>query len=356
MYEQIREDTLFIMLYGAAAIQSLTAFFYLLFRDGNAFIADVTSPVRLRRWTAALFASMFLSHVWYMPIFYLSSSEAYLLSNIVGAVLDFMTLIPLAIAVLLVMLQDRRRPLWPVFMMMVPMIIGFVVCGVSRSIDLLPVLYIYYLLMAIGIIVYMVRATRQYGHWLRDNYADLEHKELWQSFVLLGIMLFVFVIYAFESQAPLNKYVSQLNNIILVCLLLWRVETLSNLSIPVNEEKFSLSQNIGPLLKQYCEESQLYLQHDITLSGLAREIGINRLYLTQFFSSQGMNYNTYINDLRINHFMSLYREAIAAHRPVIAQQLAFESGYHSYSTFSGVFKRKTGQSVTAWMAMQKMKD
>ena len=210
--------------------------------------------------------------------------------------------------------------------------------------------------MAIGIIVYMVRATRQYGHWLRDNYADLEHKELWQSFVLLGIMLFVFVIYAFESQAPLNKYVSQLNNIILVCLLLWRVETLSNLSIPVNEEKFSLSQNIGPLLKQYCEESQLYLQHDITLSGLAREIGINRLYLTQFFSSQGMNYNTYINDLRINHFMSLYREAIAAHRPVIAQQLAFESGYHSYSTFSGVFKRKTGQSVTAWMAMQKMKD
>ena len=216
-------------------------------------------------------------------------------------------------------------------------------------------LYVY-LLLSVCILIYMVRATRQYGHWLRDNYADLEHKELWQSFVLLGIMLFVFVIYAFESQAPLNKYVSQLNNIILVCLLLWRVETLSNLSIPVNEEKFSLPQNIGPLLKQYCEESQLYLQHDITLSGLAREIGINRLYLTQFFSSQGMNYNAYINDLRINHFMSLYREAIAAHRPVIAQQLAFESGYHSYSTFSGVFKRKTGQSVTAWMAMQKMKD
>ena len=31
----------------------------------------------------------------------------------------------------------------------------------------------------------MVRALRQYGRWLRDNYADLEHKEVWQSFVVL---------------------------------------------------------------------------------------------------------------------------------------------------------------------------
>ena len=29
----------------------------------------------------------------------------------------------------------------------------------------------------------MVCAIRTYGHWLRDNYADLEHKEVWQSFV-----------------------------------------------------------------------------------------------------------------------------------------------------------------------------
>ena len=165
-----------------------------------------------------------------------------------------------------------------------------------------------------------------------------------------------------------------MNNIILICYLLWRVETLSDLRIsmpqdlPIEAEDVSLTiqtdttedvddnnyplsirNNIEPLLKQYCEEPQLYLQHDISLSRLAKEIGMNRLYLSQYFSSLGMNYNAYINDLRINHFISLYREAVSAHRPIIAQQLALESGYQSYSTFSGAFKRKTGNTVTAWM-------
>jgi AraC-like DNA-binding protein len=35
--------------------------------------------------------------------------------------------------------------------------------------------------------------------------------------------------------------------------------------------------------------------------------------------------------------------------PIVAQQLAQESGYHSYSTFSTAFKRRMDKSVTAWM-------
>ena len=345
MYEQIQGEVLFIMFYGAAAMLSLTACCYLLFRDGNAFIADVTSPIRLRRWVAALFASMFLSHVWYMPTYYLSSNEDIMLSAIVGAVLDFMMLIPLAIVVLLVMLQDRRRPLWPVFMM-------------------IPMFYIYYLLLAIGFIIYIVRATRQYGRWLRENFADLEHKEVWQSFMILAIILLIFFFYAFESQSPANKYVTQLNNIILVCLLLWRVETLSVLSIPVNDAEeealttenvddnalpLSIRSSIGLLLQKHCIDKQLYLQHDLNLLQLAKVIGTNRLYLSQYFSSQGTTYNEYINHLRIDFFISLYHKAVATHRHYTAQQLAIESGFRSYNTFMRVFKQRMGQNVRKWM-------
>ena len=146
MYEQYGlGDLIYIMFYGAAAMRSLTACCYLLFRRANAIAPDVMSPVRLRRWTAAFFASMTLSHIWYLPVAFSTSREDVLLSNIVGAVLDFMTLIPLAIVVLLVMLQDRRRPLWLIFLMMTPLIIGLVVCGVSRSVALSPLIYIYYL-------------------------------------------------------------------------------------------------------------------------------------------------------------------------------------------------------------------
>jgi len=48
----------------------------------------------------------------------------------------------------------------------------------------------------------MVRALRLYGRWLRDNYADLEHKEVWQSFTVLGIFLLMFGINAMSSTAP----------------------------------------------------------------------------------------------------------------------------------------------------------
>jgi YesN/AraC family two-component response regulator len=110
-----------------------------------------------------------------------------------------------------------------------------------------------------------------------------------------------------------------------------------------------MSKNIGLLLQQRCIDTQLYLQHDMTLAQLAKSIGTNRLYLSQYFSSQDMNYNTYINDLRINHFVGLYREALDTQRSFTIQQLALESGYRSYSTFSDVIRRKTGKSVRAWM-------
>ena len=45
MYEQIREDTLYIMLYAVVTVMALIASCYLLFRQGNAFAADITLPV-----------------------------------------------------------------------------------------------------------------------------------------------------------------------------------------------------------------------------------------------------------------------------------------------------------------------
>jgi AraC-like DNA-binding protein len=367
MYDQIRQEILFIMLYAVVTAMAMLASCYLLFRRGNVFSTDITPPARLRRWAAAFFAILALNHLWYMPIFFLSSSEDIKMIDLLGGLLDCMTLFPVAIILLFIMLQDRRRPLWPVAAMMAPIVVIAIYNVATRSYTLLTMIYVYALLMCMGLIFYMVRALRQYGRWLRDNFADLEHKEVWQSFVVLAIVLLVFAIYAFSSEGPVYQYAMQVIVLVLISYLLWRVETLSDLSISVNDvkdlntpdkqergispgEKYSLSQNIGPLLKQYCEEPQLYLQHDLTLLQLAKAVGTNRLYLSQYFSAQGITYNAYINDLRINHFVSLYREAVAANRSFTAQQLAHESGYHSYSTFRHAFKLRMGQNVREWMS------
>ena len=333
---------------------------YLLFRRANAIAPDVTPPVRLRRWTAAFFAVLVLNHVVYMPIFFLSSNEDIMMTDLIGGLLDCMTLFPVAIIVLLAMLQDRRRPLWPVAAMMVIPVIGGAFSVATRSYALLPIGYIYFLLMCIGLIIYMVRALRQYGRWLCDNYADLEHKEVWQSFMVVAVILLMLFIYVGGFGGPAYEYIVQACGIAMVCYLLWRVETLSDLSIasqqsqPVEEEAPDLHSETPPddierLLQKHCIDSQLYLQHDLTVTQLARAIGTNHFYLSQYFARLDTNYNAYINDLRIDHFVRLYREAVANQSPVNAQQLASKSGYRSYSTFSLAFKQRKGQSVTAWM-------
>ena len=236
MYDQIREDTLFIILYTVVTAMAAMASCYLLFRRANAIAPDITTPVRLRRWTAAFFAAFALNHVWYMPIFFLSSSEDIRLCDLIGGLLDSMTVFPLMIVVLFTMLQDRRRPLWPIAVMVAPLAVGNALCVATLSYDFLPIVYVYALLMSMGLIIYMVHALRQYGRWLRDNYADLEHKEVWQSFVVLAIILLIFVVYALTNENQIFIYVMLVICTVFICYLLWRVETISDLSILIQSD------------------------------------------------------------------------------------------------------------------------
>ena len=370
MYDQIREDTIFTMLYAVVMAMAALASIYLLFRRGNAFAADVTPPRRLRRWTAAFFGVIAAGHLWYLPAAVLTSADAIMLSLLIGALLDCMLAIPLALIVMLCMLQDRRRPLWPVSVMVAPLVVGMVVFVVTRSNVLLPWLYGYFLLMAVGFTIYMVRAVRQYSRWLRDNYADLEHKEVWQSFLVLAVIMLMFSYYIVGYGGMTYEYIVQMCGLVLIGYLLWRVETLSDLTVsqplPIEEETIApvspseddspssetLSdaayEKIASLLQQHCVDTQLYLQHNLNISQLAQTLGTNRTYLRLYFVHQDTNYNAYINDLRIRHFVRLYSEAVADQRFFTVQELATQSGYRSYNTFALAFKQRMGKSVTEW--------
>ncbi len=209
---------------------------------------------------------------------------------------------------------------------------------------------------------YMIISVKQYRKWLRDNYADLENKEVWQSIVVLVGFMFILFIYWFDDGNKTIGYLIQGTKIILIALLLWRVETLQQLDSVTtkatdtpeaptkpNIAPSTLPSSIGQLLERHCDNTQLYLQHDLTLSQLSQAIGTNHYYLSQHFNQQGLTYNAYINGLCIRHFIKLYHEAVATQRPFTAQQLANESGFRSYSTFSAAFKQRMGQTVTAWM-------
>ena len=340
------------------------ASFYLLFRRGNAFAADITPPRRLRRWTAAFFGVIAAGHLWYLPATVLTSDDDIMLSLLIGALLDCVLTIPLVLVVMLCMLQDRRRPLWPVGVMVVPLVVGIAVRIVTRSEAMSPWLYGYFLLMAVGFTIYMVCAVQQYGRWLRDNYADLEHKEVWQSFVVLAVIMLTFGYYVVGYEGKTYEYIVQVLGLVLIGYLLWRVETLSDLSLPIQTDEAiavddavaetvvteDVEDNAQPSVRnRSCEEPQLYLQYNLSLSQLATMIGVNRSYLSKHFALQGISYNAYINGLRIQHFVNLCHERATTHQPLSVKQLAFESGFRSYSTFNAAFHQIMGTTATEWM-------
>ena len=353
--DQGLQDTLFIMLYGWAALLAVLACLYFLFSRGNLFSETNTPPKELRRWTAAFMASVAASHVWWyvLGIYFLVDDR--LVRNIVGITLDRLTFVPLMMCVLIRMLQDRRRPLWPVAIAFVPIVVVAVYSIVTRDDRFELVTEFYNILVSFIFIIYYVHAGRQYGHWLHDNYADLERKELWQSLLLLACILFIYIAYTSNEGDLATEYLAQVNTLVIIAFLLWRVETLQTLepitldSVAEESEDAPKGINIGTLLEQHCVAKQLYLQHDLTLQQLANAVGTNRTYLSSYFAQQSITYNIYINRLRIDHFIRLYRENIASSRPITAIKLAQQSGFYSYSTFSAAFKKFMGVPVSEWM-------
>ena len=379
------QSILFFILYGISGVVPLLAALYLLLRPYNIFSADINPPVRLRRWAASFFAFTTLSHLWWL-LFLIYSLDFESLCYQLIVLTDTMLLLTTIAGTMLSMLQDRRRPMWPVLVAMLPFVALFGLYFAFPS-DLLKLTIMAYLmLLSVAFAVYMVFAIRRYDRWLNDNYADLEHKRVWLSQVVAFLCMLVFVLYEVPEDMVLI-FCLHIVDLVLVGLLVWRVETLPQLdalavktytpsapdrlvsaepaesafvpeTMPImatqpeqpSADPISIDvDQMEQLLKEHCEATRLYLEKDLTLQMLAQVVGTNRSYLSQYFSRKGFTYNTYINSLRINHFISRSRELSAAGQDIPIQQLALESGFGSYRTFSRAFLLRTGKSVTAWM-------
>ena len=231
MYDyQGLQDVFFIMLYGMAGFFAMLACVYLLLRRGNAFAEDVRSSCVLRRWTAAFMTAIVASHVWWYVLGTCFLTDDRLVRNITTIMLDHVTLVPLTMAVLLAMLQDRRRPLWPWLLAQAPEVLAAALGIAGRSEFWGYQVVHYWQLGVIAVfVVYYIIALRQYERWLLDNYADLEHKEVWQSMVFIIVLLAVYMVYISNAGELVREYLSQIITLVIIAFLLWRVETLQEL-------------------------------------------------------------------------------------------------------------------------------
>ena len=358
---QSLHDLLFLMLYGGVTMLALAAGLYLWLRRSNTIVPDVTPPRVLRQWTAIFFITVGLSHVWWFVLGVYWLTDDRLVRNITAVMLDYITLVPLVMAMLLHMLQDRRRRLWPWVLAQVPVVVIAAV-GIIKHDEFygLGLTHYWQMVVTVVFVVYYIHALIKYGRWLHENYADLEHKEVWQSLLFVVFIFIVYEVYFTNPGVMSREYLAQFNTLIIVGFLIWRVETLQTLEVEESDKHMNESEdnlvvlppNMDAMLQEFCEMPKLYLLHDLTLAQLSEAIGTNRTYLSQYFAQQGITYNAYINRLRIAHFERLYHENVAAHRTFTAQQLAHECGFKSYSTFAVAFKLFNGQNVTSWMRCQ----
>jgi len=155
---------------------------YLWLRRSNAILPDVTPPRALRRWTAAFFVMVALSHVWWyvLGVYWLTDDR--MVRNITAVTLDHILLVPLVMAILLRMLQNHEYRLWPWVLTQMPILVSAAV-GIATHDAFYGFDLPTYWQVAVMVIfvLYYIYVLIHYGRWLRENYADLEHEAILQA-------------------------------------------------------------------------------------------------------------------------------------------------------------------------------
>ncbi|MCR4602168.1 MAG: helix-turn-helix domain-containing protein [Prevotella sp.] len=348
------ENSLFLAPYGGVMVTAIIACIYLLWRRPPEFVPTNTSPLRLRRWTAVFFATIAMSHLWWLLIYYTRPEGDPFYRILICSALDAVTTLPAILCTMLAMLQDRRRPQWPVAVVVAISLAEMLVIYVTGSF-VSTLLLLLFSVNVVFIAFIFGRAVIEYGHWLRDTYADLEHKEVWQIFVVMAVFLLVSISYGLANDYFIFEVLVEVFDVLLIFFLLWRVETLRILDdhiryVDPDPSEDPVAMEIESRLQQYCIEPQFYLRNNVTLKQLAKLTDIHPDLLIRHFEVQGKTYNTYINGLRIQHFIQQYDEAVASDTAIDISKIALACGFRNYTTFCSVFKQHTGQPIKEWMS------
>lgn len=108
-----------------------------------------------------------------------------------------------------------------------------------------------------------------------------------------------------------------------------------------NDVSVEVTQQILDGLKKL-EEKEYFLRQECNSYNVAKKINTNTSYLSKVINSHyGKNYNTYINDLRINYAIIRLKNDVFF-RSFSIQAIAEEVGYKSADSFTKYFKKDTG--------------
>ena len=111
--------------------------------------------------------------------------------------------------------------------------------------------------------------------------------------------------------------------------------------ISIKETSVDVSKELIEKIKNYMKERKPFLDPDITLSDLARELDIGRNALS-FAINSGfkMNFFNFINKYRVEEVINFLNDPERDSHNFL--NLAYDAGFNSKATFNHIFKKYTG--------------
>lgn len=209
------------------------------------------------------------------------------------------------------------------------------------------------------------RRQRNYQHWLDDRFSNRERWRLgWMTAILiafaatLALALLAAIINA--TVMPVD-YFGRTPVMIASSLLAYALGLLgwrhAALDLPVQppvgtppdapEQKTSRPASVFPTWASRVEAEGWWREEGLTLSQLAARLGTSERTLSRGLSEgAGCNFNTFINDLRVQAVM----RAIAGGARTDLLSVALDHGFSSKASFNRAFLRHTGTTPSRWRA------
>ncbi len=215
----------------------------------------------------------------------------------------------------------------------------------------------------VAFLYFAIKHYQKYRAWLNENFSDTEKIKFDWLRNFLYIFTFIFVLGAVFDFT--NSFVFKLSYIqyfyfeLVLALVTYylaiagylRSKTIELAFAPQAEENESKKtllpeKELGKLkskLQNLMETEKPYLNPQLTLSDLSKNLGVNSAVLSFVINSGfAKNFNDFVNEFRIAEVKEKLRKGATENLTLLA--VAFDCGFNSKATFNRAFKKFTGVS------------
>lgn len=270
-----------------------------------------------------------------------------------------MSVVPLALLFLYRLTHSGNMGVLPSMLNVAPYYIALAIYAIHPSDIIYDGIMAVALCHSLSIIAYGFIAVKNFNKRLAANFSsddNLSLRWMWLFlllYVALGITWFVATRSSSEITAAIYNVICSII-LGLLCYFVYRQEDMlevlganKNLGqaegndVPIYK---SPNYNFADNVEKVFSEHHIYLDPSLNINGLARELGTNRTYISNFLNQQmHTTFYEYVNHWRVKRAKELLEES-----DLPLEQIAEKSGFNSLSSFRRYFTKAVGMTPSKY--------